>query len=143
MSESKRHLSAAHKEKLEAYLTSMENEGSHLIARWVKILTEKGYESFAQDLMTTYGNNVTKAHDYDAETKRSAYKAMESVFGKVQREAVKRGDFETATAAQHVVRGAQGALDDMRLGAESQRVGITKEEAAEYGIYVEEEEVCV
>ncbi len=137
--------SAIHREKLDAYLTAMENEGSHLIARWAKILTDKGYESFAHDLMTTYGNNVTRMHDYDAETKRSAYKAMESVFGKVQREAVKRGDFETATAAQYVVRGAQSALDDMRPDAGNQRGGITREEAkSEYGIDIpEEEEVCV
>ena len=119
------------------------NAGWKLISRWAKTLEETGHAEAAKELIVKYSQNVERFHDYNDETKRSAYRAMETVFGKVQREAVKRGDFETATAAQHVVRGAQGALDDMRLGAESQRVGITKEEAAEYGIYVEEEEVCV
>lgn len=145
MSKTNRHISAAHKEKLDKYLTSMENEGSHLIARWAQALTEKGYEDFARELMTAYGNNITRFQDYDDEGKRSAYKAMETVFSKVQREAVKRGDFETATAAKYVVSGAQSALDDMRLDAGAQKTGITREEAKnEYGIDIpEEDEVCV
>lgn len=145
MSKTNRHISAAHKEKLEKYLTSMESEGSHLIARWAQALTEKGYEDFARELLTAYGNNITRFQDYDDEGKRSAYKAMETVFSKVQREAVKRGDFETATAAKYVVSGAQSALDDMRLDAGTQKTGITREEAKnEYGIDIpEEDEVCV
>ena len=145
MSKTNRHISAAHKEKLDKYLTSMENEGSHLIARWAQALTEKGYEDFARELMTAYGHNITRFQDDDDEGKRSAYKAMETVFGKVQREAVKRGDFETATAAKYVVSGAQSALDDMRLDAGAQKTGITREEAKnEYGIDIpEEDEVCV
>ena len=145
MSNQQRHISAAHKEKLEKYLTSMESEGAHLISRWAQALTDKGYEEFARELLTAYGNNIARYQDYNDEGKRSAYKAMESVFGKVQREAVKRGDFETATAAKYVVSGAQSALDDMRADAGTQRGGITREEAkSEYGIDIpEEDEVCV
>ncbi len=120
------------------------NIGWKLIARWSQTLTDKGYSDFATELRATYQRNVERLHDYENETRKSAYRAIESVFGKVQREAVKRGDFQTATAAQHVVRGAQGALDDMRLSSENQRVGITREEAAECGIHIpEQEEVCV
>lgn len=118
--------------------------GWKLVQRWSDTLRTKGYQEFAKELKTLYSRNVMQHHNADVETKMSAYKAMETVFSKVQRAAAKQGDYETATAAQQIARFAGNALYDMRNEGQPQSTGISREEAAQYGIHIpEEEEVCV
>lgn len=120
------------------------NAGYKLINRWANALSDKEYCDAAKELVVTYQRNVERLHDYTGETKRSAYQAMEKVFSKVQREAAKKGDFITATAAQQIARSAHNALEEMS-GMQQNSHGISREQAYEnYGIYVpEEEEVTV
>ena len=114
------------------------NAGWRLIERHADALISRGYEAFAKELIATYERNTDKLQDFEGETKQSAYHAMESVFDKVQRAAAKTGDFETATAAQQVARAAGDALYDMKH-EQPASAGISREEAAQYGIYVPEE----
>jgi hypothetical protein len=120
------------------------NAGCKLINRWADALSDKKYGDAAKELVTTYQHNVERLHDYTGETKRSAYQAMETVFSKVQREAAKKGDFITATAAQQIARSAHHALEEMSSMQQNSH-GISREQAyRDYGIYVpEEEEVTV